>query len=84
MSLQSTSKKKYEKVRKSNHEVESELQGIEDIIGDIQRVLEASLANSKMQSPFKKETAISHHSAKRHFQSKGMSSFRDNQGINKL
>lgn len=69
-----------ERVRAS----QGDLEGIEDIIGDIQRVMEASLASSKLNSPFKKDTPLAHHSPKRNFHSKAMTNFNKAQGINRL
>jgi hypothetical protein len=40
--------------------------------------MEESLANSKIKSPFKKDAAINHHSAKRKFLSKGIDKFGEN------
>lgn len=46
--------------------------------------MEESLSHSKVQSQFKKDTAVVNHSAKRHFQSKGIRNFGENRGVDKL
>ena len=64
--------------------MDNELQDVEELIGEIQKLMEDSLSHSKVQSQFKKDTAVVNHSAKRHFQTKGIRNFGENKGVNKL